>query len=76
MDQDFFNIILGSAMAILGWLGKTMWEAVQDLKRDIKDIEVELPTYYVRKDELDARLDKLEIMLSKIYDKLETKADK
>ena len=63
-------------MAILGWLGKTVWEAVQDLKNDIKNIEVELPTYYVRKDELDARLDKLEILLSKIYDKLETKADK
>jgi chaperonin cofactor prefoldin len=76
MEQDFFNIVLGSGMAILGWFGKTLWEAVQDLKRDLKDIEVELPTYYVRKDELDARLDKLEVLLSKIYDKLETKADK
>jgi chaperonin cofactor prefoldin len=76
MTQDLFNLILGSGMAVLGWLAKTIWEAVQDLKRDIKDIEVELPTYYVRKDELDARLDKLELMLGKIYDKLETKVDK
>lgn len=63
-------------MAILGWLGKTVWDAVQDLKNDLKDLEVELPTHYVRKDELEARLDKLETMLAKIYDKLETKADK
>ena len=76
MDQQLINYILSSVMAILGWLGKTVWDAVQDLKNDIKNIEVELPTYYVRKDELDARLDKLEILLSKIYDKLETKADK
>lgn len=76
MDQQLINYILGSVMTILGWLGKTVWDAVQDLKNDIKNIEVELPTYYVRKDELDARLDKLEILLSKIYDKLETKADK
>jgi len=76
MDQQLINYILGSVMAILGWLGKTVWDAVQDLKNDLKDLEVELPTNYVRKDELEARLDKLEIMLSKIYDKLETKADK
>lgn len=76
MEQDFFNIVLGSGMAVLGWFGKTLWEALQNLKKDINNIEVELPTYYVRKDELDARLDKLEVLLSKIYDKLETKADK
>lgn len=76
MDQQLINYILGSVMAILGWLGKTVWDAVQDLKNDLKDLEVELPTHYVRKDELEARLDKLETMLAKIYDKLETKADK
>lgn len=76
IDQDLFNWILGIATTVLGWLGKTIWDAVQDLKKDIKDIEVELPTFYVRKDELEARLDKLEAMLAKIYDKLETKADK
>lgn len=76
MDQDLINYILGTMMTILGWLGKTVWDAVQDLKNDLKDLEVELPTNYVRKDELEARLDKLETMLAKIYDRLDTKADK
>jgi len=76
MEQDLINLILSSIMAILGWLGKTVWDAVQELKKDIRDLEVELPTHYVRKDELENRMDKIEAMLSKIYDKLETKADK
>lgn len=76
MEQDLINLILSSIMAVLGWFGKTVWDAVQELKKDLKDIEVELPTYYVRKDELENRMDKIESMLSKIYDKLETKADK
>lgn len=76
MEQDLFNWLLGAAMTILGWLGKTLWDAVQELKADMKDIEVELPSHYVRKDELEAKLDKVEAMLNKIYDKLETKADK
>lgn len=76
MDQDLFNYILAGVTGILGWLGKTLWDAVENLKNDLKKIEVDLPSYYVRKDELEVRFDKLETMLSKIYDKLETKADK
>jgi chaperonin cofactor prefoldin len=76
MEQDLINLILSSVMAVLGWFGKTVWDAVQELKKDLKGLEVELPTYYVRKDELENRMDKIESMLSKIYDKLETKADK
>lgn len=76
MEQDLFNWLLGAAMTILGWIGKTLWDAVQELKEDVKDIEVELPSHYVRKDELEVKLDKVEAMLNKIYDKLETKADK
>lgn len=76
MEQDLINLVLSSIMACLGWFGKTVWDAVQELKRDLKDMEVELPTFYVRKDELESRMDKIEAMLSKIYDKLETKADK
>lgn len=76
MEQDLINLILSSVMAVLGWFGKTVWDAVQELKRDLKEIEVELPTYYVRKDELEAKMNRIEAMLSKIYDKLETKVDK
>jgi chaperonin cofactor prefoldin len=76
MEQDLINLVLGAVMACLGWFGKTVWDAVQELKKDLKTMEVDLPTYYVRKDELENRMDKIEAMLSKIYDKLETKADK
>lgn len=76
MSQDVLNFVLSGAMALLGWLGKTLWDAIQEMKNDIKDIEVSIPTFYVRKDELDARLDKVENMLGKIIDKLDKKVDK
>jgi hypothetical protein len=53
-----------------------MWDAVQNLKEDIQRIEVELPTSYVRKSDLDVRLDKLELLLDRIFEKLDTKVDK
>lgn len=76
MSQELFNYVAGTLLAILGWVGKTLWDAVQNLKEDIKDIEVDLPSTYVKKTELDNRLSKIETMLDKIFDKLESKVDK
>lgn len=76
MEQEFINWIFGAVMALLGWLGRTLWDAVENLKKDVKDIEVNLPSHYVRKDELEVRFDKIEIMLNRIFEKLDTKADK
>jgi hypothetical protein len=76
MEQDLFNYIVGAVLALLGWLGRTLWDAVNSLKEDIKEIEVDLPTNYVKKTELDSRLYKIETMLDKIFDRLESKVDK
>jgi hypothetical protein len=76
MEQDLFNYIVGGLLALLGWLGRTLWDAVNSLKEDIKEIEVDLPTHYVKKTELDNRLYKIETMLDKIFDRLESKVDK
>jgi len=74
--QDIVNVIIGSVLSVLGWFARQLWDAVQELKHDMKDLEVDLPTHYVRKEDLDARFDKFEAMLTRIYDKLENKVDK
>ena len=74
--QLIINFGVGSILAVLGWFARQLWEAVQDLKRDMQRIEVDLPTHYVRKDELESRFDKLEAMLDRIFDKLDSKVDK
>jgi chaperonin cofactor prefoldin len=77
MDMNLIiNIVLGVALSVGGWFVRQMWDAVQNLKSDIQRIEVELPTSYVRKSDLDARLDKIDDTLEKIFDRLNSKADK
>ncbi len=76
MEQDLFNYIVGTLLAVLGWFGKTLWDAVQALKSDLKNVEVDLPSTYVKKTELDNRLQKIETMLDKIFDRLDSKVDK
>jgi len=76
MDQSIINMAIGAALAIAGWFARQLWEAVQSLKSDIHQIEVDLPVNYVRKDDMDKRMDHIETMFQRIYDKLDGKADK
>ena len=75
-DQQIINVIIGVVLSVLGWFARQLWDAVQDLKKDVKQIEVDLPTHYVRKEDLDVRLDRLEAVLNRIFEKLDHKADK
>jgi len=76
MDQSTINVIFGAFLAVVGWFARVMWEAVQTLKADLHRIEVDMPINYVRKDDLDKRMDHIEAMVQRIYDKLDGKADK
>jgi hypothetical protein len=75
-DQAIINLIIGAVLSVLGWFARQLWDAVQDLKSDMKQIEVDLPTHYVRKEDLESRLDRIELSLNRIFEKLDHKADK
>jgi hypothetical protein len=57
---------------VAGWFARELWTAVQDLKNDLS----KLPLTYVAR--LDYKDDMREVkeMLSKIFDRLDNKADK
>ena len=74
--QSLINIAIGSIVAVIGWFARQLWDAVQSLKEDMKQLEVDLPTHYVRKDELKERFDKLEAMLNRLFEKIDGKVDK
>lgn len=74
--QNFFNLLGGALLTAIGWWCRQIWDSVQQLKKDVQKIEVDLPTNYVLKSDLEAKFDKLENTLQRILDKLDTKADK
>lgn len=76
MDQSTINVIFGAVLAVAGWFARQLWEAVQSLKSDLHELEVDLPKTYVMKDDLDKRMAHIEDMFQRIYDKLDGKADK
>jgi hypothetical protein len=76
MNQELLNWIFGGVMTLLGWLGRTLWDAVDNLKKDVKEIEVSLPSHYVRKEDWKDSLDRIETMVNRILEKLDGKVDK
>ena len=71
-----YNIVVGVAGAAIGWVLKIVWDSVKSLQADIKDIEREIHTGYVHKDDYRADILEVKDILNKIFDKLEKKADK
>jgi cobalamin biosynthesis Co2+ chelatase CbiK len=76
MDQSTINMVFGAILAVSGWFFRMLWEAVQALKDDLQKVQIDMPINYVRKDDLDKRMDHIEDMFKRIYDKLDGKADK
>jgi hypothetical protein len=81
--QTIINIALGTILGFVGWFAREIWDSVKELRKDLHRIEKSLPEVYVRRDELKevrqemiARFDKLEVMMSQFFDRLHDKADK
>lgn len=74
--QPVINVVGGAVLAGMGWFARQLWEAVQELRRDLHQIEVDLPNRYVNKVEYAADVREVKQLLQKIFDKLDTKADK
>jgi uncharacterized protein YktB (UPF0637 family) len=55
---------------------KSLWEAGKLLQKEIKDVERQLPTQYVSKDDYRQDLVEIKDMLKQIFDKMDKKADK
>ena len=74
--QNLFNLAGGAVLTAIGWWCRQIWDSVQTLKQDVKNIEVDLPSTYVKKDDIKDRFDRIEFLLDKVYEKLDGKADK
>lgn len=74
--QLIVNIVAGIILGGIGWFGRQIWDAVKELRKDLHDLEVDLPKTYTTKDDFTSAMQKVSDGLQRIYDKLDNKADK
>lgn len=81
--QIIINIVAGSLLAIGGWFARQLWDSVKELKKEISDLRLHVSETYTKKSEVEAlkiemdkRFDKLEQMITRLFDRLDQKVDK
>lgn len=67
---------LSASSAVLGWLARELWSAVQKLRSDLSALEVRISNDYVRYDRLQDALEPIKQTLDEIKSVLTHKADK
>jgi hypothetical protein len=75
-SQTLINGLFGILCAVAGWFFRVLWEAQKELQKDLGDLEKGLPHTYVLKIDYQQDINDIKIMLGKIFDKLDGKADK
>ena len=76
MDQQTLNLVMGTALTVLGWFARELWSAVKELKNDLAHLREQLPKTYVSRDDYKSDIRDIKDMVQRIFDKLEEKADK
>lgn len=76
MSQDLINLFIAIAGAVVGWVLKVIWGAIRSLQDDMKEIERELHTEYVSKNDYRQDMQEIKDLLQRIFDKLDLKVDK
>lgn len=74
--QMIINFAGAALLAAMGWWCREIWDSIKALKADIRTIEIDLPKNYVSKTEINSRLDRIDNVLERIFDKLDEKVDK
>ena len=75
-SQQVFNMVITASGALGGWMLKVIWDAITDLKKDVKDLNQEIHSDFLRKDDYRNDISDIKGKLGKIFDKLENPVDK
>jgi hypothetical protein len=70
--QALFNIAVSLAGVLGGWILNNIWQSIRLLDKDVR----QMPHVYVAKEDYKADINEIKSMLTRIFDKLEAKADK
>lgn len=76
LDQTIVNWAFGLVGTLGGFVLKAMWDAITQLRHDMSDLNEKIGREYVRRDDFKDHAARVEGMLTKIFDKLDEKADK
>lgn len=74
--QIVFDTVLGFVGILIGWVLKILWEGIKETQREIHDLDEKVTNTYVRRDDFKEAISEIKELCSRIFSKLDNKADK
>jgi hypothetical protein len=81
--QTIINISAGTLLGVGGWFARQLWDSVKELRKEMSDMRLHVSDVYIKKSEVDGfradmdkRFDRIELLLDKLFEKMDGKADK
>jgi chorismate mutase len=85
--QTVINFVLGSFTALIGWFAREIWDAIKELRGEIKQLDRQMHQDFVRRDDFrDAMAEhkqdmqqgfrEVKELLGAVFKRLESKQDK
>lgn len=75
-NQQLFNLIIAVSGALGGWMLKVIWDAIRDLKQEVREVSQTMHNDFVRREDFSEAVRRIEYMCERIFDKLDNKQDK
>ena len=74
--QVLFDAAIGALGILGGWILGMIWGEVKQVRADHSKLVAKLPETYARRDDVAEALERIDKGLTRIFDKLDAKADK
>ena len=74
--QTIINLSAGAVIGVMGWFARQLWDAVNELKRDLSKLREEIAKEYTPREEFKELANEIRAMFRDISNKLDKKEDK
>lgn len=74
--QTIINLAGGSLLAVIGWFARQLWDAVKELRKDLHQIQLDIPMNYMRKDDFREGIKEIKDLFGEVFRKIDDLKDK
>jgi hypothetical protein len=85
--QTIINFALGGFTALVGWFAREIWDAIKELRSEIKQLDQKMHTDFVRRDDfkdamaehkrdMERNFTEVKDLIGALFKRMDNKADK
>lgn len=71
-SQNVFDWMVGVGGAVVGWMLKMIWEAIRDMRSEMKDLDRQMHEDFVRRDDFKEAIQEIKADMREGFNKVDS----